>query len=306
MDFARRSTTKYYFKCPDLSKLTELGSLVTSPEDFRAHYEKLLSILKINVEEGILDTLVQFYDPLYHCFTFPNYQLVPTLEEYSYLVGLPVSDEVPFHGLEQTPKPSTSEASLHLETFELKANLTTKGGLQGLPTKFLYQKASTFAEVGSSNAFDSILALLIYGLVLFPNIEDFVNINSIQIFLTKKPVPTLLADIYHSIHDRTQRGRGIILCCTPLLYKWFTFHLTQSHSFKANPENLPWSQRIMSLTPSDIVWYHVACDIGTIIISCGEFPNAPLLDIRGGINYNPVLAKRQFRYPMKTKPSNLS
>ena len=24
-------------------------------------------------EEGCLETLVQFYDPLYHCFTFPDY-----------------------------------------------------------------------------------------------------------------------------------------------------------------------------------------------------------------------------------------
>src|SRR4030043_612706 len=146
MEFARRYTKKYCFKSPNLLNLRELGSLVIAQEDFRRRHGFLLSILQTNVEEGILDTLVQFYDPLYHCFTFPDYQLVPTLEEYSYWVGLPVANKVPFTGLEEIPKPSTIAASLHLETSEVKSNLTTKGNLLGLPTEFLFQKAFTLAE----------------------------------------------------------------------------------------------------------------------------------------------------------------
>lgn len=218
MNPVKRSTRKYNFKSPDLLNLRKLGSLVTSPEDFRARHGKLLSILKTNVEEGILDTLVQFYDPLYHCFMFPDYQLVPTLEEYSYWVGLPVSDEVPFSGLEEVHKPSAIATVLHLETSDITANLTTKGGLQVLTSAFLFNKTYTFAKAASSDAFDSILALLIYGLMLFPNVDDFVDVNVIQIFLSKNLVPTLLADTYLSIHHRTQNGRGVITCCTPLLY----------------------------------------------------------------------------------------
>jgi hypothetical protein len=59
----------------------------------------------------------------------------------------------------------------------------------------------------------------------------------------------------------------------------------------------------MSLTPSDIVWYHPACDVGEIIFSCGEYPNVPLLGMRGGISYNPT---RQFGYPIKTKLDNIA
>jgi len=306
MDVVRRNTQKYNFKTLDLSRLKELGSLVTFPEDFRRDHGKLLGLLKVNIEKGSLETLVQFYDPLYHCFTFPDYQLVPTLEEYSYLIGLPIPDKVPFSGLEPTPKPLTIAEALHLETSVVKANLTSKGGLLGLSTDFLYQQAFAFAEVASNDAFYSILALLIYGLVLFPNIDDFVDINTIQIFLTKNPVPTLLADTYHSIHDRTLVKRGTILCCAPLLYQWFISHLPQTHSFKANPENLSWPHRIMSLTPSDIVWYYAAWDVGEIIISCGGYSNVPLLGMHGGISYSPTLARRQFGYPMKTKPNNLA
>src|SRR4030043_1442756 len=118
MDFARRYTKKFVFKSPNVLKLRELASFVTSPDYFRLRHGFLLSILQTNVEKGILNTLVQFYDPLYHCFTFPDYQLVPTLEEYSYWVGLPILDKVPFSGLEETPKPLAIAATLHLETPE--------------------------------------------------------------------------------------------------------------------------------------------------------------------------------------------
>jgi hypothetical protein len=157
--------------------------------------------------------------------------------------------------------------------------------------------------MGSIDAFESVLALLIYGLMLFPDVPDFVNVNAIKIFLAKNPVPTLLADTYHSINERTKKGQGTILCCAPLLYKWFTLHLP-GH-FKTNPENTRWSQKIMSLAPSDIVWYNRDYDTGTIIDSCGDFANVPLLGICGGISYNPILARRQFGYPME-KPKSVS
>ena len=40
----------------------------------------------------------------------------------------------------------------------------------------------------------------------------------------------------------------------------------------------------------------------TIINHYGEFPNVPLLGIRGGITYNPCLALRQFGYARRSGP----
>ena len=37
----------------------------------------------------------------------------------------------------------------------------------------------------------------------------------------------------------------------------------------------------------------------------GEFPNVPLLGIRGGITYNPCLALRQFGYARRDGPHNM-
>jgi len=191
MNIALRRTRKYTLKKQkqDKIRLRELRSQVANQEGFHAHHGRLLSILKIDVENGSLETLVQFYDLVYHFFTFLDYQLVPTLEEYSNIVGLPILDEVAFSGIEPVPQFPAIARALHLGASVVKAHLTYKGGLQGLPTKFLYQQASTLAEMASNDAFYFVLAQLIYGLTLFPNVDDFVDINAIQIFLTKNVTP---------------------------------------------------------------------------------------------------------------------
>ena len=81
MDYGRRNTKKYSFRCPDLKELRKLASFVLDPLDFKQRHGKLLSILFADVVEGLLSVLVQFYDPLYRCFTFPDFQLVPTSED---------------------------------------------------------------------------------------------------------------------------------------------------------------------------------------------------------------------------------
>ena len=55
----------------------------------------------------------------------------------------------------------------------------------------------------------------------------------------------------------------------------------------------------MDLTHSNIFWYHQANHDVEIVDICGEFPNVPLLGIRGGITYNPCLAWREFSYAMR-------
>ncbi|XP_050908325.1 uncharacterized protein LOC127121948 [Lathyrus oleraceus] len=268
MDFGRRRNQKYTFKSPKLEDLRELGSSVVNPKDFKGRYRRLLLLLKTQMMEGILATLVQFYDPLYQCFTFPDYLLIPALEEFSHLIGLPIPDHVPFSGLEEIPKHQDIAEATHLRVSEIKANLTIKGGILGLPAKFLIEEACYFASMNSTYAFEAILALLIYGLFLFPNVDEFVEINAIKIFLIEKLVPTLLADVYHSVYLRNFHKGGMIICCTTLLCKWFISHLPRSTTFWDLKDGLIWLQKIMSLPHSDIDWFDHAYEVVTIIDSC--------------------------------------
>lgn len=66
-----------------------------------------------------------------------------------------------------------------------------------------------------------------------------------------------------------------------------------------------WQKRLMAITNRDIVWYNAAYDIGTIVVSYGEFPNVPFIGTKGVITYNPSLAYRQLGYSMDDKPKPL-
>ena len=113
-----------------------------------------------------------------------------------------------------------------------------QGGLFGLPFDFLIKEATTFAQAGSVDAFEAIFVFLIYGLVLFPNIDGFFDVNAIRLFLIGNPMPTLLSNMYFSLHLRNSKGGGTIVCCIPLLYKWFISHFPQTPAFVANKQCL--------------------------------------------------------------------
>ena len=183
MELGRRNTRSFSFKEPEIEELKSLIPKIESPTDFQKKYGSIVPLMKRKMKKGILNTLVQFYDPLYRCFTFPDYQLMPTLEEYSYLLGLPITDCVPFTSLEREPKSHEIAAMVHVGKSEVEAHMTTKGGIRGLPAQFLLEKARYFARMKSTVAFEAIFALLAYGLFLFPNVDKFVDINPIRIFM---------------------------------------------------------------------------------------------------------------------------
>ncbi|KAI5410510.1 hypothetical protein KIW84_055860 [Lathyrus oleraceus] len=304
MDCGRRNTKKYNFRCPDLRELRKLAYFVLNPLDFKQRHEKLLSILYADVVEGLLSVVGQFYDPLYRCFSFPNYHLVPMLEEYTHLLGITVSNKVSFSGLKEIPIFHLIDEALHLKKSEIEAHWVKKGGLFGLPSDFLIKEATAFAQAGSVDAFEAIFVLLIYGLTLFPNIDAFVDVNAIRVFLIGNHVPTLLGDMYFSLHLRNSKDGGTIVCCILLLYKWFISHLPQTFASVENKQCPQWCQRLMSLTNDDIVWYDPCLSSLEIIDCCGKFFNVPLIGTQRGNNYNPALARRQLGFPLRDKPNN--
>lgn len=109
---------------------------------------------------------------------------------------------------------------MRLRKGEINANLMTKVGILGLLAKLLMDKVTNLASVGSMVTFEVVLALLIYGIVLFPIVDNFVDINDIHIFMIRNPVPNLLADTYYSIHHITEELLGVVhLYCTSGLFR---------------------------------------------------------------------------------------
>lgn len=107
-------------------------------------------------------------------------------------MGIGIKNQVPFVWTKDLPKYYILAEALHLEKREVELNLKLKGGIHGFTSKFLVDKATTFTDDGSWMAFNVVLDLLIYGIELFPNIKEFVDLAAINICLTKNLVPTFL------------------------------------------------------------------------------------------------------------------
>ena len=127
MAFARRNTIRISFvRVPP--QLKELVSRVSENSPFTKRYGQLLNLVTSSFEEYMMCVLFQFFDPVHHCFTFPDYQLVPTMEEFSQLLGVLVLDQVPFTCLEKYPQPEEITSTLHLKRFDIVANWETRSG----------------------------------------------------------------------------------------------------------------------------------------------------------------------------------
>ena len=135
------------------SKLKELVSKVHENSQFNNRHGHLLNLVIYGFEEGVMRVLFQFFDPKHHCFTFPNYQLVPTMEEFSKLLGVPILDQIPFIGLEKDPRLEDITATLHLKPSDIAFNWETKSGVKGLLEKFLMEKAQLFLDSMSFHDF---------------------------------------------------------------------------------------------------------------------------------------------------------
>ena len=77
-------------------QLKELALRVPNDSPFTKKYGCLINLVTSNFEEDMVHVLFQLFDPNHHCFTFPDYQLVPTMEEFSQLLGVHILDQLPF------------------------------------------------------------------------------------------------------------------------------------------------------------------------------------------------------------------
>ena len=274
-----RDNFKYQFRSSSWPLLDELKDLMNSQQKdvFGKRYGNLLSLLDAQVEDVALQTLLQFYDPVLHCFTFQDYQLAPTLEEYSHLLDIKVTDHVPFIRVPEEPDFAAIAKALYLSLSDVKNRWRRNKITCGLNVEFLKAKAQEKVKEGCWDAFYALLAVLIYGVVLFPDVENLVELAAICVFMNKNPVPTILADTYYAIHSRHGK-KGFVVCCVPLLFKWFMAQLPITGFFVES--SLKWAQKIMALTSFDIKWHRLNVDSTSVVASCGGFSNVPLVGLR--------------------------
>ncbi|KAI5389512.1 hypothetical protein KIW84_074974 [Lathyrus oleraceus] len=147
----KRNTCSYSFHREPLTSLIELSSLVTSDhlKGFVDQYGDILTLLKMVVDPVPLQTLLQFYDPELRCFTFQDYQLAPTLEEYSILLSVPIQHQVPFLDVPKEVDFRVVARALRLGIKEVSDSWKTSGDVVGFPLKFPLRVAREEADKGN-------------------------------------------------------------------------------------------------------------------------------------------------------------
>ncbi|CAI8612673.1 unnamed protein product [Vicia faba] len=126
------------------TQLKDLVSKVPDTSSFIRRHGHLLGLVTSKMDEQMMSVLCQFFDPLYHCFTFPDYQLVPTLEEFYDLLGISILEQMPFTGWEKALRPEEIASTLHLTKAEVMSNWDTRSGTRGFLAKFLVDPANQF------------------------------------------------------------------------------------------------------------------------------------------------------------------
>ena len=97
-----------------LPQLKELASRVPENSPFTKRHGRLLNLVTSSPDEDMMKVLFQFFYPLHHCFTFLDYQLVASMEEFPQLLGVPILNQLPFNDMERDPKPEEIARALYL------------------------------------------------------------------------------------------------------------------------------------------------------------------------------------------------
>ncbi|RDY06359.1 hypothetical protein CR513_09661, partial [Mucuna pruriens] len=286
-------------RTPDLHAIRSISSCLKG--QWRRTFEKmhgnLLQILEIETKLEALEALVQYYDAPARCFTCRDFQMAPTLEEYKRLLGLPLAESRSYFHQDQAPSWGTIARLLKVLEEEITRVKRNRPTLKNVDLFRVWENWSAFMDT---------LGLLIYGILLFPQLEDYVDLVAIGVFLAKKnkgenPVMAVLVDTYYSLNQCGERRRGVLRCCTPLLYLWLTSHLFQcKHSTTCPIEDFKWSwippmtkeewvRKLDEASEKSIRWYPPWNEREHVIIKCEGYPNVPLLGTQGAINYNPKL-----------------
>ncbi|KAH1242439.1 hypothetical protein GmHk_07G019776 [Glycine max] len=273
-------------------------------------------MVEVSIES--IASLAQYYDQPLRCFTFGDFQLSPMVEEFEEILGCPLGGRKPhlFSGF----YPSLARISkiVQISAHELDRQKKVENGVVGIPRKYLEAKARILAGKDEWAPFIDILTLLIFGGVLFSNVDGLADLAAIDAFLAyhnhkESPVVAMLADLYDTFDRRCEKSSTRIFCCTPTLYVWLVSHLfrqevrhacpLESHRSCTEKGGVNWDQLLASKEGAYVNWFPRWKEGRTrVLISCGGFPNVSLMGTKGCISYNPVLAIRQLGYPMRGAP----
>ena len=137
----------------------------------------------IEVLDEAIASLTQYYDQSLRCFTFRDFQLTPTINEFEGILGCPIGGRKPYLFSGYYPSMVRVARVVKISKRELDWVRQSRNGVAGIPRKCLEEKVKTLASQGEWVSFMDVLALLVFGMVLFPNVDRLVDLAIIDAFL---------------------------------------------------------------------------------------------------------------------------
>ena len=281
---------------------------------FFGKYGRLLEIAKIGVLNPAIKALINFWDPDYRCFSFGNVDLCPTIEEYGMLMEFPKHLHQVYFPLRNDKV--IPELSKLLKIPHLSRFLEKNGS--GLKWKFLEveleKKKEQYVSVLER---DRLIALGIYGLVLFPSLKGVISLEAAAAFVEYEnthvnPTTAILAETLLTLNHFRKTGKGAVRCCTQLLYIWMVSHVETKKPifnnfwwFNQKPLKMVeeeewgilgdqgWMKKLQELPSSNFSWKAPWVKSVDVIVSCGQKCWVPLIGITGYVSYAPALVIRQ-------------
>lgn len=106
--------------------------------------------------------------------------------------------------------------------------------IQGWNRNFLEDYLETLAEKKNWEFFNTTLALLLYGLIIFPFTIGMIDHTTMDVFFAyetrgENPILAILANTFLSMEICHQKKREMLRCCDYLLFVWLVTHLYASN-----------------------------------------------------------------------------
>ncbi|KAL5159167.1 hypothetical protein HKD37_15G043527 [Glycine soja] len=254
----------------DFTSLKELGRLMgpLQRHAFRKVYGKILDLTAAGVFTEAVVFLAQYYDQPLRCFTFGDFQMVSTIEEFEEILGCPLGGRKPYLFSGFLPSLSKIAAVVGDSAKELDRMKQTRNGVW-----------TVWWDLAAIDAF-----------LAYHHSKE-------------SPVVAILADLFDTFDRRCEKNSARIVCCLPALCVWLVSHLfqqdtrhpcpLQGYRSCAKKGRVDWDQHLAGIGGSAINWFPRWKEGKEgVLFSCGDYPNVPLLGTRG--------------YPMRGAPTEES
>jgi len=149
---------------------------------------------------------------------------VPTFEEYAQILDMPIDKVMPYQHLDQPISMSTFATIMRLPARDLEDRFVWEGQ-KGFSLSFLMEYLHQLGEERDWEVFMDVFALALFGIMLFPKTQRFVDNAAISVYIaywtrSESPVTAILADTYLALNSCNPRKKTRMACCSPALFVW--------------------------------------------------------------------------------------